>query len=82
MSAFAACLRALRTLIHEVRRGRLVNGQLTITFCFSFFDFRRSKQMKTYVLQPFLIGAAGAYGMSVGYAMFDLTASIFKRRTK
>ena len=26
----------------------------------------RSKTMKTFVLQPFLIGAAGAFGMSVG----------------
>jgi hypothetical protein len=41
----------------------------------------RSKQMKTYVLQPFLIGAAGAFGMSVGYAMFDATASLFKRKS-
>lgn len=41
---------------------------------------RRTKQMKTYVLQPFLIGAAGAYGMSVGYAMFDITALMFKRK--
>jgi hypothetical protein len=37
--------------------------------------------MKTYVLQPFLIGAAGAFGMSVGYALFDATASLFRRRS-
>lgn len=36
--------------------------------------------MKTYVLQPFLIGAAGAYGMSVGYALFDFSAGLFRKR--
>lgn len=40
-----------------------------------------SKNMKTYVLQPFVVGAAAAFGMSFGYAVFDATASIFSRRT-
>lgn len=40
-----------------------------------------SKNIKTYVLQPIVVGAAAAFGMSVGYAMFDATASIFSRKS-
>ncbi|PXF43551.1 hypothetical protein BWQ96_06663 [Gracilariopsis chorda] len=40
-----------------------------------------SKNLKTYVLQPLVVGAAAALGMSIGFAIFDATASIFTRRS-
>ncbi|CAN8074374.1 unnamed protein product [Agarophyton chilense] len=40
-----------------------------------------SKNVKTYVLQPLVVGAAAAFGMSVGFAIFDATASVFTRKS-
>ncbi|CDF32160.1 unnamed protein product [Chondrus crispus] len=39
-----------------------------------------SKNVKKYIFQPFVVGAAAAFGMSVGYAMFDATAAMFTRK--
>lgn len=39
-----------------------------------------SKNVKTFVLQPLVVGAAAAFGMSLGYALFDATASLFSGR--
>lgn len=36
--------------------------------------------MTVCMLQPFLIGLSGAFGMSVGYALFDRVARIFSKR--
>mmetsp|Transcript_14383 Transcript_14383/g.24748 ORF Transcript_14383/g.24748 Transcript_14383/m.24748 type:complete len:103 (+) Transcript_14383:214-522(+) len=35
---------------------------------------------KKYVFQPFLIGASAAFGMSVGYALFDVVSKLFSKR--
>jgi len=40
----------------------------------------RSSGATMYVLQPFLIGLSGAFGMSVGYALFDRVARAFSKR--
>lgn len=45
------------------------------------FFANMSKNVKTYIIQPLVVGAAAAFGMSVGYAMFDATASVFSRKT-
>lgn len=36
--------------------------------------------MRVYMLQPFLIGLSGAFGMSVGYALFDRVARAFSKK--
>ncbi|OSX69076.1 hypothetical protein BU14_1900s0002 [Porphyra umbilicalis] len=41
---------------------------------------RLSSGATMYVLQPFLIGLSGAFGMSVGYALFDRVARAFSKR--
>mmetsp|Transcript_6312 Transcript_6312/g.19060 ORF Transcript_6312/g.19060 Transcript_6312/m.19060 type:complete len:89 (+) Transcript_6312:198-464(+) len=33
---------------------------------------------KKFVLQPMLIGCAAAFGMSIGYALYDFTRSVFR----
>lgn len=44
------------------------------------FAPHRSSGMRVYMLQPFLIGLSGAFGMSVGYALFDRVARAFSKK--
>ncbi|GAB0495375.1 hypothetical protein MMPV_006675 [Pyropia vietnamensis] len=39
-----------------------------------------STSVTVYMFQPFLIGLSGAFGMSVGYALFDRVARVFSKR--
>ena len=38
-------------------------------------------ELKKFVLRPFLIGVAAAFGMSVGYTLFDWTQSVLSRKS-
>mmetsp|Transcript_1639 Transcript_1639/g.2913 ORF Transcript_1639/g.2913 Transcript_1639/m.2913 type:complete len:86 (-) Transcript_1639:178-435(-) len=38
-------------------------------------------EIRKYILQPFFIGTSAAFGMSVGYALFDSVSSVLFSRT-